>query len=47
VNERGYFGDIGVNGRIILKYILEKYDVILRTGSKKHMTGPIGGFSRT
>jgi hypothetical protein len=32
MKERDHLGDLGVDGRIIVDWILEKYDVMIRTG---------------
>jgi hypothetical protein len=41
--ERKHLGDLGIDGRIILKLILEKYDVMMSTGLIWLRIGTSGG----
>jgi hypothetical protein len=37
LKERGHVGDLEADGRIILKLVLEKYDVRMRTQTAQNM----------
>jgi hypothetical protein len=44
VRERDHFGDAGVDGRIILKWIFRKWDVRVWTGLSLLRIGTDGGY---
>jgi hypothetical protein len=43
VGERDHFGDLGLDGRIILRWICRKWDVGVKTGSSWLRIGKGGG----
>jgi len=43
LRERDYFGDPGVDGRIISRWIFRKWDVGVWTGSSWLRIGTVGG----
>jgi hypothetical protein len=43
LNDRNYFGDLGVDGRIIIRLMFRKWDVAVWTGSNLLKIGTGGG----
>jgi hypothetical protein len=43
LRERGHLEDPGIAGRITLRFIFRKYDVVLWTGSSWLRIGTVGG----
>ena len=43
LSERDHLGDEGVDGRIILRWIFRKWDVVILTGSSWFRIGTCGG----